>query len=131
MRTHFGQHGPDCFGCKLGTLQFGPASEEQRAALQERLGTENNLFGKDRDAYYRLRMNGVQPKSIRHAHQLETMASTEREITEGRIISKQAWREAGSMVEDAEAIVKACELKPNSDLAKELGEKVRAEATSA
>lgn len=128
IRTHWGQHDISCLGCKLSTIQFGPASAEKRQELKQRLGTEAQLFGADRDAYYRLRQNGLQPKSIRHCAELEATAEIPREISEGRRISKQAWKEAGSAIQEAEAIVAECSLQPNTDLAKELGEKVRADA---
>jgi hypothetical protein len=123
IRTHWGQHAAGCFGCKIATVQFGQAMNIATSTPPQR--KTEHLFGADRDAYYRLRQNGLQPKSIRNCAELEAVAEIPREVEEGRRISKQAWREAGGMLQEAEAIVRECSTEPNSDQAKEVGERFR------
>lgn len=44
---------------------------------------------RNHDAYKNLKAEGFQPKSLRNAAQLEARANDPREITEGKIMSKQ------------------------------------------
>jgi hypothetical protein len=96
-RTHFGQHGPDCFGCRVRTVQFGnvEAPPQRNMELQ---------WARDLPAYKRLRTQGLQPPRTQGAAELEARAHTKREVEMGRIIAPRAWREVGAMIEDAEAV---------------------------
>lgn len=75
MGDHHGQH-DDCFACKLKTIQFGNVVAPPERLMEKR-------WDRDLAAYKRLRQQGLQPKTTRHAAQLEAQASTQREIEMG------------------------------------------------
>lgn len=122
QKTHFGQH-PDCFGCKVQSVQLGGAPTEQ--------SRRETWWEKDREAYRRFRDAGLQPKSVQHSYELETRATTDREIAMGRIISPTARKQVGHMLDDAEAVARTAQITPNSDDAKTFGESVRDRAKTA
>lgn len=76
---------------------------------------------KDLPAYKRLRKDGLQPKSTQHAHELEARATTQREIEMGRIISKKARKEVGSMIDDAQEVARKAAVTPNNEWAQSIG----------
>lgn len=79
-----------CFGCKALTLHIAPAAMAARVednreyTYQRRLEAENNT---DRDAYARLRRNGLQPKSIAGSARLEAAAATPFEVASGQLFT--------------------------------------------
>jgi len=79
-----------CFGCKALTLHVSPAAMAARTEtdreyrFQRRLEAENNT---DRDAYARLRRNGLQPKSIAGSARLEAAAATPFEVASGQLFT--------------------------------------------
>lgn len=88
-------------------------------------------WAKDREAYRRFRDAGYQPKSVQNAYELETRASTDREIAMGRIISPTARKQVGHMLDDAEAVARTVQITPNNADAKAFGEAVRDRAATA
>jgi hypothetical protein len=79
IRTHHGQHGSDCFGCKLATVQWtsmSPRAEDVRKRDRE--------FEKDAAAYKRLRAEGLQPKGVDKSAMLEKMADHKQQVQLGR-----------------------------------------------
>jgi hypothetical protein len=98
-RTHFGQHGPDCFGCKVRTVQIGKTEPSPQSRMEAR-------WERDLPAYKRLRQQGLQPPSTQGCAELEQRAHMRREVEMGRIIAPQAWDKVGSAIEEAEAIAK-------------------------
>ena len=97
-RTHYGQH-DDCFGCKIRSVQLGNVEPSPQTKMERR-------WERDLPAYARLRRNGLQPPSTQNCAELETRATTQREVEMGRIINPQAWAQVGGAVQEAEAIAK-------------------------
>jgi hypothetical protein len=98
-RTHFGQHGPDCFGCKLHSVQFDGQPPSPQTQMEAR-------WARDLPAYKRLRQQGLQPPRTQGCAELEQRAHMDREVEMGRIIAPQAWAQVGPAIEEAEAIAK-------------------------
>ena len=86
QRTHFGQHGPDCFGCKVQSVAIGRASDmptrRPEAVASKQYETARQ---KDISAYKRLRAEGLQVKGTLGAARLEQTARTEFELQSGRV----------------------------------------------
>jgi len=92
-----------CYACKLASVQFAVPDREQRAyAFQARFDRENQT---DRDAYRRLRLDGLQPKSVAGSAELEAHASTPFEVAQGVIRrspeAKRDLAEALNLCQDA------------------------------
>ena len=96
-RTHYGQHGEDCFGCRLQTIQFGNVEPPPERPIEQQ-------WERDLPAYKRLRRQGYQPPRTQGCAELEARAHSDREIEKGRIINPEAWSQVGHMVEDAEHV---------------------------
>lgn len=82
-------------------------------------------WSKDLPAYARLRSEGLQPKSVQNAYELETRATTQREIEIGRISSPTARKKVGTMIEDAVAVARKPEVTAGNNWAREVGDKKR------
>jgi len=101
-RTHW-QPVPGCWACRVASVQFAVPDRGQRAyAFQAKLDRENQT---DRDAYRRLRMDGLQPKAIAGSAELEQHAETPFEVAQGVIRrtqrEKQQLAEALSICTDS------------------------------
>ena len=76
-----------CFGCKVSTLQFAtePTNDTQRAQhrFQTRFAAE--FHNGDREAYRRLRADGLQPPRIAGSAHLERHATTRFEVETGNV----------------------------------------------
>ena len=72
----------DCFGCKIQTISIAASAMPTRS---EAASIERNteIMHRDVAAYKRLRKDGVQPKSIKGAAELETRAGSRWEIETG------------------------------------------------
>ena len=97
QRTHYGQHGEECFGCRLQTVQFGNVEPPGERVIEHQ-------WERDLPAYKRLRRQGYQPPRTQGCAELEARASSDREIEKGRIINPAAWSQVGHMIEDAEHV---------------------------
>lgn len=77
----------DCFGCRAGTISFGtpPTDDLRRARYQGQHKWAAEFHNGDREAYRRLRADGVQPPTIAGSAHLERHADTEFEIATGAI----------------------------------------------
>lgn len=90
-RTHFGQHGDECFGCKLRSVAIGLPSDlptrkpEYAANLTYRKTRE-----KDIAAYKRLRKEGLTVRGTTGAARLEQGARTKFELESGRVADTPA-----------------------------------------
>jgi hypothetical protein len=73
IRTHFGQHDDDCFGCKLATIQFSNVEPPPERTMEIR-------FTRDMDAYKRLRRQGYQPRMTKNCAEVEARAKTKFEV---------------------------------------------------
>lgn len=78
-----------CFGCRVSTLHISPAAMATRIesdrdyAFQQSFAAE--FHNGDREAYRRLRANGVQPPSVRGSAVLERHADSRYEIETGHV----------------------------------------------
>jgi hypothetical protein len=74
---------PDCFGCKCLSISIAPSATPTRseAAKVER---DTAKMHRDVAAYKRLRKDGLQPKSVRGAAELETRAGSAWEVNTGQ-----------------------------------------------
>lgn len=68
------------------------AQPNRRADTAAQVESERQL-GRDRDAYKRLRRNGLQPKTLTGAAHLERHAETKHEVEMGRIMPTKLVRE--------------------------------------
>lgn len=86
IKTHFGQHGEECFGCRIQSVSFAASAMPTRKP--EAVGTakaEKQLV-KDRTAFKAMRDQGIQPARLKGAADLQDKASTVREIETGKVI---------------------------------------------
>lgn len=107
-KTHFGQHGAECFGCKLSSIQFGNVEAPPQRAVEARLE-------RDLPAYRRLRQQGLQPKATRGAAELETRAESQWEIEHGRIVAPAVQSQMFSAMADAQHAVQEGEARAKSE----------------
>lgn len=71
-----------CFGCKIASTSFGANSTTTRGAKVSQTNQTAKNWDKDMPAYKRLRKEGLQPRQIDGAAELEKKA-TERWQVEG------------------------------------------------
>jgi hypothetical protein len=105
-RTHFGQHGDDCFGCKVQSIEFGNVEPPAERAIEKRMD-------KDLPAYQRMRYQGLQPPRTKGAAELEARAHSQIEIDLGKLIEPKLLKRSQGAIDDGMAIAKQI----NSDMA--------------
>lgn len=71
-----------CFGCRVAGVSFGANSTTTRGARVESINKTAKNWDKDMPAYKRLRQNGLQPRTIDGAAEVEKRA-TEKWQVEG------------------------------------------------
>jgi len=81
------------FAEKARSLRVAPSAMVTRSGAAGEKKAWNKLE-KDRDAYKRLRDNGVQPTGIRDSADLEKTAETRMEIEAGRVVKDKRSRKA-------------------------------------
>lgn len=86
-----------CWGCHAASIQFGSTSPVVAAQ-----SAADRQLAKDRDAYKRLRNDGLQPKSLDGSSTLESTVNSQFDIDLGRVIPK----EERSRVEEGMAMVR-------------------------
>jgi hypothetical protein len=92
-RTHFGQHGDECFGCKVQTISIAPHTHA--------ISMKDRAWEKDMAAYARLRRDGLQPPGIDGSALLEQRATTDQEVTAGQVLTtKRQQRQLASLNAD-------------------------------
>jgi hypothetical protein len=72
----------DCFGCKIQTISIAASAMETRSEAAQ-IERETTKMHTDVAAYKRLRKDGVQPKSVKGAAELERRAGSRWEIETG------------------------------------------------
>lgn len=83
-----------CYACKLASVQIGAGACETRRHRDYATAASIEAEGKaDRDAYVRLRREGLQPPRIAGSAHLERHATTWFEVETGRIYPGQAGRQ--------------------------------------
>lgn len=86
-------HEPNCFGCKLHSIQFGNVEPPGQRVMEHQ-------WNRDLPAYARLRAQGYQPKQTRGCAELETRATQDIDIEMHKIVDPGLWRKAGPVVTD-------------------------------
>jgi hypothetical protein len=86
IRTHTGQHGDGCFGCKIQTVQIAATATPTRggAAVQAQKQREKELV-KDLDAYKLMRKEGLHPNATKGAHKMAQRAESTFEVESGKL----------------------------------------------
>lgn len=94
QRTHPGLDVPGCFGCKVSTVQIGPAAMPTYSEGRPNYRTQrrHGNLGADMEAYRRLRREGHQPPHISGSAFLERQADHPFEITRGKVYRGEAGR---------------------------------------
>jgi len=88
---HFGQHDESCFACKIKSVSFAASAMPTRKPQVASGPWKNDKeLDRDRDAFKAMRQQGIQPKSLKGAADLQDRASTQREIETGKIIGDRA-----------------------------------------
>jgi len=86
VKTHFGQHGDDCFGCKVQAINIGRPSDmptrKPQAVADKQYWDKRE---KDVSAYKRLRGEGLQVRGTVGAAKLEQTARTTFELESGQV----------------------------------------------
>lgn len=73
---------PDCFGCKIQSISIAASAMPSRSeAAKVEIATKKQH--KDVAAYKRLRKDGVQPKTVKGAAELESRAASKWEVETG------------------------------------------------
>lgn len=93
-----------CFGCKVGGLQIAtsPTNETQQRQHEFQTRFAAEFHNGDREAYRRLRANGVQPPRIAGSADLEKHANTRFEIESGYVTDNPGGlRDAMSVLADS------------------------------
>jgi hypothetical protein len=87
QRTHPGADVPGCFGCRVSGVQVAtaPTNDARRAAYEGQHAWAAEFHNGDREAYRRLRQQGLQPPRIAGSAHLERHAETRFEVESGRI----------------------------------------------
>lgn len=98
-RTHHGQHGADCFGCKLQSIQFGNVEAPPQRLMERR-------WDRDLAAYRRLRKQGLQPARTKGCAELEAVASSQLEIDLHMRIDRHALAETMPRIQEGMALAK-------------------------
>lgn len=95
-----------CFGCKIQSISIAASAMPTRS---EAASIEKNtaVMHKDAAAYKRLRKDGVQPKSVKGAAELERRAGSKWEIETGMNLGGDA--KIGAKYDAAQAAVNAGE----------------------
>lgn len=77
-----------CFGCRVSSVQFalGASTERAQGEYDFQADFAAEFHNGDREAYRRLRANGLQPPSIRGSAHLERHAETRFEVETGTVV---------------------------------------------
>jgi hypothetical protein len=100
QRTHPG-FVEGCYACRISSVQLAPSAMPTRTiggdlAFQRDFAQE--FVNGDREAYRRLRQDGLQPRSIRGSADLERHATTKFEVESGQVFTdKRGLNEALSI----------------------------------
>ena len=82
--VHPGLDVEGCFGCKVAGVAFGSNSTTTRGGRVADINRTERQWNVDMPAYKRLRQDGLQPRSVDGAADLEKRATTEAQV-EGRV----------------------------------------------
>lgn len=77
-----------CFGCKVAGVRMGVNTTTSRGQQVEQINKTERGWNKDMPAYKRLRANGLQPKSIDGAAEVEKKAKESWQVETGILPNK-------------------------------------------
>jgi len=72
-----------CFGCKVANVQVGSNSTTSRGQRVSEVNQTERNWNKDMPAYKRLRANGLQPRKIDGAAEVEKKAKEKWQVETG------------------------------------------------
>ncbi|ANH49432.1 hypothetical protein uvFWCGRAMDCOMC449_012 [Freshwater phage uvFW-CGR-AMD-COM-C449] len=72
-----------CFGCRVAGVRMGTNTTTSRGAKVAEINTTERNWNKDMPAYKRLRANGLQPKKIDGAANVEKRAQESWQVETG------------------------------------------------
>jgi hypothetical protein len=85
-KTHFGQHGDECFGCRIQSVSFAASAMPTRKPQAAAEPAREKALVRDRTAFKAMRDQGIQPARLKGAADLQDRATTKHEIETGKII---------------------------------------------
>lgn len=85
QETHPNLDVEGCFGCRVAGISFGANESTTRGAIVAQTNKTERGWNKDMPAYKRLRQNGLQPRSIDGAAEIERRATTKEQVETGRL----------------------------------------------
>ena len=85
QETHPNLDVEGCFGCRIANVRVGSNSTTTRGSRVAEINQTERNWNKDLPAYKRLRQNGLQPKRIDGAAEVEKKAVTEWQVESGRV----------------------------------------------
>ena len=74
QETHPNLHVEGCFGCRVAGVRMGVNTTTSRGSRVAEINTTERGWNKDMPAYKRLRADGLQPKKIDGAAEVEKRA---------------------------------------------------------
>lgn len=77
-----------CFGCKVLSVNVGAGALENKGKAVREMSAKDTNLAADLDAYSRLRADGLQPKHIDGAKDLESKVGSQFDIDLGRFVPK-------------------------------------------
>lgn len=81
--THPDLNVEGCFGCRIAGVRMGTNTTTSRGAKVAEINTTERNWNKDMPAYKRLRANGLQPKRIDGAANVEKRAQESWQVETG------------------------------------------------
>ena len=97
-----------CMRCKVLSVQVSASAMPTRKAATHDHGKYEATMIKDRDAYLRLRKDGVQPKSTKGAAEVEAKANSKFEVESGQMLGAPG--KVGRVMDDTQAAINAGQL---------------------
>jgi hypothetical protein len=88
QEVHPGLDVEGCFGCKVAGIRMGANTTTSRGAVVDEINKRERGWHKDMPAYKRLRQNGLQPKKIDGAAEVERRAKEPWQVETGILPDK-------------------------------------------
>jgi len=85
QETHPNLDVEGCFGCKIAGISISSAAMPGRKSASHQINETEKRWHKDMDAYKRLRNDGLQPKTIDGAANVEAKATEKYQVETGLV----------------------------------------------
>jgi hypothetical protein len=85
QETHPNLDVEGCFGCRIAHVRISSAATPTRRQQVQHIANKEAVLDKDLDAYKRLRNDGLQPRKIDGAAEVEKRAETKAQVESGLI----------------------------------------------